>query len=142
MQRALLIISCTKRKSEIYVLTCSLTHTHIHVCGVTCAYVYVKDRDQHDLSLEVALFLKQGLSLYWSSPIYWITGFRNPLPLPQTHPGLELGIKHLTSYLPTPCYSTIEWLVSKTLKTEEYFLTGKQKFWHRLHLNYLLAITF
>lgn len=42
-----------KRKSEIYVLTCPLTHVY----GVTCAYVYIEDRDQHELPLEVALFI-------------------------------------------------------------------------------------
>lgn len=71
MQRALLISPAPKENQKsMFLYVHSHTHIFIHVCGVTCAYVYVKDRYQHDLSLEVALFFKQGLSLYWSSPIY------------------------------------------------------------------------
>lgn len=104
MQRILLRSPAPKENQKSMFLH---VHSYTHSCMWCYMYICVCEEQRSTWTVFGSgslYFLKQGLSLYWSSPIYWITAFRTPPPLPQTNPGLELGIKHLTSWVisPTP----------------------------------------
>lgn len=79
---------------------CSYTLTHVHVCGVAYACVCRPEINMNCLWKWLSLFSETRSLLSWSSLISCSRFQEQPRPhvpkLSQTHPVLELGIKHLS----------------------------------------------